>query len=64
MKSQKFVPQILAERGSNWKENILQLISFFTFFRANYAYKGGVKCTVDHRVVKIYKSNGSRNKKT
>ena len=37
---------------------------FFTFFRANYTHKRGVKCTVDHRVMKIYRNNGPRNQKT
>ena len=38
--------------------------NFLHFFRANYTHKRGVKFAVDHRVMKIYRNNEPRNKKT
>ena len=58
------VSQILVERGRNCKKFIPQLITFLHFiFRANYTHKRRAKCTVDHRVMKIYRNNGPQNQK-
>ena len=60
MKSQNFVPQnFLLKEGRITKTYLANKL--FTFFKANYTHKRGVKCAVDHRVMKIYRNNGRRH---